>query len=68
MALVCAETLAICAVPRADGVILGNGEDKVALLGEPVGAVLAGVVGAEWAQVRAQVWAHNMLIAGRRLT
>jgi hypothetical protein len=44
VALVCAETLAICAVPRADGVILGNGEDEVALLGEPVREKLAGVV------------------------
>jgi hypothetical protein len=44
VALVCAETLAICAVPRADGVILRDGEDKVALLGEPVRDVLVGVV------------------------
>jgi hypothetical protein len=44
VALVCAETLAVCAVPRADGVILRDGEDEVALLGEPVREVLVGVV------------------------
>ena len=32
VALVCAEALAICAVPRAHGVILADGEDEVALL------------------------------------
>lgn len=44
VALVGAEALAICAVPGADGVILGDGEDEVALFGVPVrGGGLAGV-------------------------
>lgn len=37
VALVCAEALAICAVPRADGVILADGEEEIAFLGESAG-------------------------------
>ena len=45
VALVGAEALAICAVPRADGVIFRDGEDEVALFGVPVRVGgLAGVV------------------------
>jgi hypothetical protein len=68
VALVCAETLAICTVPRADGVILGNGEDEVALLGEPVREVLAVVVvqSGRWRRRRSgRMW---IFVAGRILT
>lgn len=69
VALVCAEALAICAVPRADDVILGNGEDEVALLGEPVrGGVLAGVVGGAWVRARAFEEAQEVIFARRILT
>lgn len=39
MALVRAEALAICAVPRAHDVIFADGEEEVAFFGEPGGLV-----------------------------
>lgn len=65
MSLVRAKSLAVRAVPCANDVVLANGEDEIAFLGESAGSNVSSVFVLSWARCGVLDLGERTLVAGK---